>query len=42
MWIIIVRIIHYDYIKNKCTNSSRLLFTDGDRSMYEIKTEDIY
>ena len=33
---------HYDYIKNKYGNNSRLLFTDTDRLMYEIKTEDAY
>ena len=31
---------HYDYIKNKYDNKSKLLFTDTDSSMYEIKTED--
>ena len=34
--------LHYDYIKNKCGNNSRLLFTDTDSLMYEIKTEDVY
>ena len=33
---------HYDYIKNKYDNNSRLLFTDTDSLMYEIKTEDVY
>ena len=33
---------HYDYIKNKYGTRSRLLFTDTDSLMYEIKTEDIY
>ena len=33
---------HYDQIKNKNGNSSRLLFIDTDSLMYEIKTEDIY
>ena len=33
---------HYDYIKNKYGNSPRLLFTDTDILMYEIKNEDIY
>ena len=32
---------HYDYIKNKYDNKSKLLFTDNDSSMYEIKTEDV-
>ena len=33
---------HYDCIKNKNGNNSRLLFTDIDSLMYEIETEDIY
>ena len=33
---------HYDYIKNKYGNNSRLLFTDTDSLMYESKTEDVY
>ena len=33
---------HYDYIKNKYGNNSRLLFTDTDSLVYEIKTEDVY
>ena len=33
---------HYDYIKNKCGSNSRLLFTDTDSLMYEIKTKDVY
>ena len=33
---------HYDYIKNKYRNNSRLLFTDTNSLMYEIKTEDVY
>ena len=33
---------HYDYIKNKYDNKSKLLFTDTDNLMYEIKTEDVY
>ena len=27
---------YYDYIKNKYSNNSRLLFTDADSLMYEI------
>ena len=34
--------LHYDYIKNKYGNNSRLLFTDTDGLMYEIKTDDVY
>ena len=33
---------HYDYIKNKYDNISKLLFTDTDSLMYGIKTEDVY
>ena len=33
---------HYIYIKNKYGNNSRLLFTDTDILMYEIKTENVY
>ena len=33
---------HYDYVKNKYGNNSRLLFTDIDSLMYKIKTEDVY
>ena len=33
---------HYDYINNKYGNNSRLLFTDTDSLMYEIKTKDVY
>ena len=32
---------HYDYIKNKYGNNSRLLFTSKNSFMYEIKTEDL-
>ena len=34
--------LHYDYIKNKYGNKSRLLFRDTHSLMYEIKTEDVY
>ena len=35
---------HYDCIKNKdkYANNSRLLFTETDSLMYEIKTKDVY
>ena len=33
---------HYDYIKNKHDNKSKLLFTDIDSLMYKIKAEDVY
>ena len=33
---------HYNYIKNICNNKSKLLFTDTDSLMYEIKTDDFY
>ena len=33
---------HYDYIKNKCGNHSRLLSSDTDSLMYEIKTKEVY
>ena len=33
---------HYDYIKNKYGNNSRLLLTNTDSLMYEIKMEDVY
>ena len=32
---------HYDYIKNKYDNKSKLLFTNTDSLMYEIETEDV-
>ena len=32
----------FDYIKSKYDNESKLLFTDTDSLMYEIKTEDVY
>ena len=33
---------HYDQIKNKYDNNSKLLFINTDNLMYEIKTEDVY
>ena len=33
---------HYDYIKNKYDNKSKLLVTGTDNLMNEIKTEDVY
>ena len=33
---------HYDYIKDKYGNNSRVSFTDTDSLLYRIKTEDVY
>ena len=33
---------HYDYIKNKYGNKSRLLFTKTDSLIYQIQSEDAY
>ena len=33
---------HYDYIKNKFSSNSILLFIESDSFMYRIKTEDVY
>ena len=33
---------NYDYIKNKYGNNSRLLLTEVDSLMYEIKSEDVF
>ena len=32
----------YNYIKKEYGNNLRLLFTDTDSLMYEIKTRDVY
>ena len=34
--------LHYDYIKNKYYNNSRMLFTDTDSLMHKINTKNIY
>ena len=34
--------IHYNCLKNKYDNKSRVLFTDTDYLMYEIRTKDVY
>ena len=39
---VLINEFHYDYIKSKCSNNSRLLFTETDSLMYEIKTKDVY
>ena len=33
---------HYNYVKPKYGDNAKLLFTDTDSLMYEIKTEDFY
>ena len=33
---------HYDYIKDKYDNKSKLLLTDTDSLIHELKTEDVY
>ena len=33
---------HYDYIKSKYDNNSKLLFTDTNSIIYEYKTEKVY
>ena len=39
---VLIYVFHCDYNKNKYGNNSRLLFTDTDSLMYEIKFEDVY
>ena len=39
---IIMYEFHYNYIKPKYGDNAKLLFTDTDSLMYEIKTEDFY
>ena len=39
---VLMQKFHYDYIKNKYGNKSKLLFTGTDSLTYEIKTEDVY
>ena len=33
---------HYDCMKKKYGHKSRLLFTDNDRLVYEIETENVW
>ena len=33
---------HHDYVKNKYSNNSRVLFIDTDSLMYKTKAEDVY
>ena len=33
---------HYNYVKKKCNDKAKLLFTDTDSLTYEIETEDVY
>ena len=38
---VLINEIYYDYIKNKCDNNSRVLFTHTDNLMYESRTRDV-
>ena len=47
MWVlelskVLIYKFHYNYIKNKYDNKSKLQFTGTDSLTYEIKTEDVY
>ena len=39
---VLMYVFHYDYTKNKYGNNSRLLFTDTDSLIFEVKTKDVY
>ena len=39
---VLSQVFHYDYIKNKYDYRSKLLITDTDSLMYEIKTEEVH
>ena len=41
IWVKQIREFHYNYIKNKRGSNTRLLLTDTDGFMLEIKTKDI-
>ena len=46
MWIldlskVIMYKFHHDYVKNKYSNNSRVLFIDTDSLMYKTKAEDV-
>ena len=36
------KVLMYEFHKNICHNKSKLLLTDTDSLMYEVKTEDVY
>ena len=40
--IFLINKFHYDNIKNKSGNKSKLLFINIDSLMYETKTKDVY
>ena len=39
---VLINKFHYEYIKNKYGNNSRLLFIGTDSLMFETKTNDTY